>query len=117
MVNGPPGSPTRDLADGDKSPEAALPRIIGALRHVLGAHPEISRAWVIERGSGFVLAVEGAPGAAPSDASRLEATLQEQADREVGRIIPMQVVCVQGAGPVARMTAEAVPFYVKLRET
>jgi len=31
--------------------------------------------------------------------------------------MPVQVVCLQGAGPVARMTADAVPFYVRPRET
>jgi hypothetical protein len=53
----------------------------------------------------------------PADASRLATALQERADREVGLAMPMQVVYVQGPGPVARMTAGAVPFYVKLRET
>lgn len=117
VASGPAGSPTGDSAEGDKSVGAMLPRVIGSLRRVLDAHPEISRGWVIERGSGFVLAVEGMPGTTPADASRLAAALQEHADREVSLALPMQVVCLQGAGSVERMTAEAVPFYVNLRES
>jgi hypothetical protein len=84
---------------------------------VLHGHPEVSRAWIVERDSGFVLAFEGPPGTSAADASQLSAALQERADREVGMVMPIQVVCLQGAEPVARMTAEAVPFYVNLRET
>jgi hypothetical protein len=112
-----PAVTTMDRPDAGPATEAALPRIIGTLRRLLDAHPEISRAWIIERGTGFVLAFEGGPGTTPADASRLTTALQERADREIGLTLPMQVVCLQEAGPVERMTAEAVPFYVKVRET
>jgi hypothetical protein len=118
VVDGPaPGWPTTDRTDSGRAPQEVLPEIIGAFRRVLDSHPGIRRAWIIERGSGLVLAFEGAPGTTPADASRLARTLQERADREVGLVMPMQVVYLQGPGPVARMTAGAVPFYVKLRET
>jgi hypothetical protein len=107
---------TMGRRDAGPPTEAALPGIIGTLRRVLDAHPEISRAWIIERGTGFVLAFEAGPETTSADASRLTTALQERADREIGLTIPMQVVCLQEAGPVERMTAEAVPFYVKLRE-
>jgi hypothetical protein len=108
--------PTTDLSHRGQ-PAEALPGIVGKLRRVLHGHPEVSRAWIVERDSGFVLAFEGLPGTSAADASQLSAALQERADREVGMVMPIQVVCLQGAEPVARMTAEAVPFYVNLRET
>jgi hypothetical protein len=111
------GWPTPETGDVGRAAQATLPGIIGALRRVLDAHPQISRAWIVERGTGFVLAFEAAPGTTPADASRLASALQERADREIGLTMPVQVVCLQGPGPIARMTAEAVPFYVKLRET
>jgi hypothetical protein len=117
VVDGPAtDSPTTDLPDRGQPAEAALSGIVGKLRRVLHAHPEISRAWIVERDSGFVLAFEGGPGTSAADASQLSTALQERADREVGLIMPIQVVCLQGAETVARMTAEAVPFYVNLRE-
>jgi hypothetical protein len=117
LADGPAGGSTAHRPDAGLATDSTLPGIVGALRRVLGAQPEISRAWIVERGTGFVLAFEGGPSTTPADASRLAAALQERADREIGLTMPMQVICVQGAGPVARMTAEAVPFYVKLRET
>jgi hypothetical protein len=114
VVGGAPAEwPAVDLSSPGQPVEDALPGVVGALRRVLHEHPEIRRGWIVERGSGFLLAVEGPPGATPAEASRLSATLQERADREVGRIMPMQVVCLQGAGPVARMTADTVAFYVR----
>jgi hypothetical protein len=109
--------PTTDLSHRGQPAAASLPGIVGKLRRVLHAHPEISRAWIVERDSGFVLVFEGPPGTSAADASQLSAALQERADREVGMVMPIQVVCLQGAEPLARMTAEAVPFYVNLRET
>jgi hypothetical protein len=108
---------TADRHDRGGAPDATLPGIVGALRRMLGASPEISRAWVIEQGSGFVLALEGGPETTPAEASRVAAALQERADREIGLTAPMQVVYLQGIGSVEQMTREAVPFYVKLRET
>lgn len=110
-----PGSdwPATDLQSPGRSFEDATPAIIASLRRVLHQHPEIRRGWIVERGTGFVLAVEGPAGLTPAEAARLSAVLQERADREVGRIMPVQVVCLQGHGPVARVTADSVPFYVR----
>lgn len=113
-VDGPPSDwPATDLPSRVRSFEDAMPAIIAALRRLLRQHAEIHRGWIVERGSGFVLAVEGPSGVTPAEAARLSALLQERADREVGRIMPVQVVCLQGPGPVARMTADTVPFYVR----
>jgi len=104
--------PAIDLANPPQPTDAMLAGVIGSLRRALHEHPRISRAWIVERGSGFVLAVEGGSGTTPAEAAQLSRVLQERADREVGRVMPMRVVCLSGAGPVARTTADAVPFYV-----
>lgn len=109
--------PALDVVARGQPPEDALSGVIGALRRLLREHPQINRGWIVERDSGFVLAIEGAPGMTPADATRLSIALQERADREVGRILPMQVVCLPTAEPMPRMTADAVPFYVRPRET
>ena len=83
------------------------------LQRVLRQQPRITRAWMIARESTFVLALEGAPGTPPAEAARLAAEVQELADREPSLDVPVRVVCLQGSGPVSRVTADAVPFYVR----
>lgn len=106
--------PATDLDSRNRFDHAALPGAVASLRRLLSEHPAISRAWVVERDAGFLLAVEGPRGSTPAEAARLSATLQERVDQELAHLMPMQVVCVQGAGPVARTTAGAVPFYVRM---
>ena len=113
FAGAPADWPVTDLQPRGTSFEDALPAIIGSLRRILHEHPEVSRGWIVERGSGFLLAVEVRAEATPAQASKLSALLQERADREVARIMPLQVVCLKGAGPVARMTSGTVPFYVR----
>lgn len=112
----PTAWPAADLGTGGDSPEATAARIAAAMRSALREHPSIARAWIMERESGFVMAIEAARGTTPAEAATLAMKLQERADRAGGLIMPMQVVSIQGAGPVSRMTADAVPFYVRLQE-
>lgn len=93
-----------------------LSALIAPLRTLLGDHPEITRGWVLDDNSEVVLAVEGPRGANPAGASRLSTTLQERIDRELRPPVPIRVVCLQGAGPVARVTGHAVPFYERTGE-
>lgn len=107
-----PSWPPSDLVARSEDPESVVARVVRSMRLALREYPQVRRAWIVERDAAYVLAVEGPPGTTPADASRLSTELQEHADRATGLIMPLQVVCLQGAGLVDRMTADAVPFYV-----
>ena len=95
--------------------QEGLSTLIAPLRTLLGEHPEITRGWVLDHHSEVVLAVEGPRGGTPADASRLSTALRERLNEEFRPTKPIQVVCLQGAGPVGRVTGGAVPFYDRTR--
>ena len=95
----------------------AFSRAVATLRRSLQARQRIARAWIIERDSAFMLAIEGTAGTTPAEAARLAAEVQESADRELRLVMPVRVMYLQGDGPVSRMTADAAPFYVRRRST
>ncbi len=82
------------------------------LRTLLTELPEISRAWLIGESTQQVLVVEVAREIDPATGSGLARLLQVAMDAR-GVELRMRTRFVQGAGPVARVTAGAWPFYVR----
>jgi len=82
------------------------------LRTLLTELPEIGRAWLIGESTQQVLVVEVAREIDPATGSGLARSLQVAMDAR-GMELRMRTRFVQGAGPVARATAGAWPFYVR----
>lgn len=105
--------PASDFGDRPAAADADVAPMLGSLRRVLRTHPGVRRAWIIRRASGLLLALEAPPGTPPAELTGLSHAVKERGEREVGQPLPVHVVALSGEGPIARVTRDAAPFYVR----
>ena len=87
-------------------------RELDPVRRALRTEAAVKRAWIVRRGESAALAIEAVPGTDSAEASQIASRLQKRLDVLALRH-PLAVLYLQGAGPVARGTAGAAPFYVR----
>lgn len=105
--------PASDFGDQPTGGDAEVATMVRILRRVLRTHPGVRRAWISRRESGLLLALEAPPGTSPAELTGLSHAVKQHGEREVGRPLSVRVVAMSGAGPIARVTRDAAPFYVR----